>query len=123
MNILSKAFAVSVIITLSSIFLFGCVATQPETLEKNQTNRLTTGQVQLTLKKNETTQAEVLEVFGAPNLVTINSEDQEVWTYQKNATISNASSSSAYGTIIIFGATARTSGLEQSSNRDSSRQR
>jgi hypothetical protein len=44
--------------------LAGCVATTPVVPEPNQSNRLTTGQVQLTLKKDETTQAEVLEVFG-----------------------------------------------------------
>lgn len=99
----------------SSALLMGCVGTQPVVPESNQTNRLTTGQVQLTLRKNETTQAEVLEVFGAPNLVTTNSEGEEVWTYQRNATVANATSSSVYGTIILFGASTRSSGLEQSS--------
>jgi outer membrane protein assembly factor BamE (lipoprotein component of BamABCDE complex) len=99
----------------SGTLLVGCTATQPVVPESTQSNRLTTGQVQLTLRKNETTQSEVLEVFGAPNLVTTNSEGEEVWTYQKNATVSNASSSSAYGTVILFGASTRTSGLEQSS--------
>jgi hypothetical protein len=95
--------------------LAGCVATAPTAPEPTEKNRLTTGQVQLTLRKNETTQTEVLESFGAPNLVTTNSEGEEVWTYQRNATIVNANSSSAYGTVIFFGGSTRTSGLEQSS--------
>ena len=95
--------------------LAGCVATAPTTPEPTEKNRLTTGQVQLTLRKNETTQTEVLESFGAPNLVTTNSEGEEVWTYQRNATLVNANSSSAYGTVILFGGSTNSSGLEQSS--------
>lgn len=95
--------------------LAGCMATAPVVPESSEKNRLTTGQVQLTLRKDQTTQAEVLEAFGAPNLVTVNSEGEEVWTYQRNATVANASSSSAYGTVILFGGSSRTSGFEQSS--------
>lgn len=104
------------IVTLTIAFaLSGCVVTAPTAPEPAEKNRLTTGQVQLTLRKNETTQTEVLESFGAPNLVTTNSEGEEVWTYQRNATIVNANSSSAYGTVIFFGGSTRSSGLEQSS--------
>ena len=100
---------------LGSLMLASCMATAPNTIEPTEKNRLTTGQVQLTLKKNETTQAEVLEAFGSPNLVTVNSDNEEIWTYQKHATVANANASSAYGTVILFGASSRTSGLEQSS--------
>jgi hypothetical protein len=100
---------------LTPFFLAGCLATQPVHQSGDTKNTLTTGQVQITLKKDATTQAEVLEAFGAPNLVTVSSSGEEVWTYQRNATVSNSSSSSAYGTIILFGASTRTSGLEQSS--------
>lgn len=105
----------TVVALVVSATLAGCVATTPTAPEPTDKNRLTTGQVQLTLRKNETTQTEVLEAFGAPNLVTTNSEGEEVWTYQRNATIVNANSSSAYGTVIFFGGSTRSSGLEQSS--------
>ncbi len=98
-----------------SVFLTGCVAPPQSTTEAAEKNRLTTGQVQLTLRKNETTQTEVLESFGAPNLVTTNSEGEEVWTYQRNATIVNANTRSAYGTVILLGVSSGSSGLEQSS--------
>jgi hypothetical protein len=101
-------------LTFLVIFQSGCVATAPS-VETTEKNRLTTGQVQLTLKKNVTTQSEVLETFGAPNLVTLNSDGQDVWTYQRNATVVNANSSSVFGTVILFGGSSRTSGLEQSS--------
>lgn len=70
-----------VLLTLS-----GC-ASAPQQPEKD---RLTTGQVQLKLRANQTTQTEVLEAFGAPNLVSTNSQGEEVWTYQRNAVQASA---------------------------------
>ena len=104
-------------LSLAALSLAGCMATTTATTptESPQSNRLTTGQVQLTLHRNQTTQAEVLEAFGAPNLVTVNSEGEEVWTYQRNATVVNSQSSSAFGTVIFFGGSTQSSGLEQSS--------
>lgn len=95
--------------------LVGCAAPTPTSIQPTEKNRLTSGQVQITLKKNVTTQSEVLEAFGAPNLVTINSEGDDVWTYQRAATVTQATSSSSYGTIILFGGSTQSSGLEQSS--------
>ena len=102
-------------VLLGAFSLSACVATAPIVQEPTEQNRLTTGQVQLTLKKDSTTQTEVLEAFGAPNLVTLNSDSEEVWTYQKNATVAKSNSSSVYGTVILFGASSKTSGFEQSS--------
>ncbi len=83
--------------------------------QDGDTDLLLSGQVSITLKKKITTQQEVVETFGAPNLVTQNSDGEESWTYQKQATVSNASSSSAFATIILAGASSSSSGLEQSS--------
>lgn len=95
--------------------LAACAANTSNTPEVNSKNSLTTGQVQITLKKDITTQTEVLEVFGAPNLVSLTSDGTEVWTYQKNATVASASSTSAYATIILAGVSSKTAGFEQSS--------
>ncbi len=78
-------------------------------------NPFTHGNVQLTLKKGVTSQAEVLEKFGAPNVATVDSEGNEVWTYQKNATVATSRDSTAYGTVILVGGRTSTSGFEQSS--------
>jgi len=64
-------------------------------------NNLTIGQVSLVLKKNETTQTEVVEKFGAPNLVTSNSNNEEVWTYQKHATISQVNNMAAGTSLTV----------------------
>jgi hypothetical protein len=92
---------------LTAIGLSACAAPVPRQPEPTDKNSLTTGQVQITLKKDVTTQVEVLETFGSPNLVTVSSDGLEVWTYQRHATVASASSSGAYGTIILFGASSR----------------
>lgn len=97
------------------VFLPGCATQQAIESQKISKSNLTAGQVSITLKKNITTQQEVVETFGAPNLVTQNADGEESWTYQKQATVSNASASSAFATIILAGASSSSSGLEQSS--------
>lgn len=110
MMLLSRLF----VLLLLSLTLTACVTTQTNTPTIDKSN-LTSGQVSLTLKKNITSQTEVVETFGAPNLVTQNSAGEEVWTYQRHATVSNASSSQGYATIIFAGISSSSSGFEQSS--------
>jgi hypothetical protein len=105
----------STLALMAMIGLVGCAVPPSNQPPVDSKNTVSTGQVQLTLKKDVTSQTEVLEAFGAPNLVTLNSDGEEVWTYQRNATVTSASSSSTYGTIILFGGSTRTAGLEQSS--------
>lgn len=76
---------------------------------------LTHGNVQLTLKRGVTTQQDVLDAFGPPNIMTRNASENEVWTYQKHATVTKSKSSDVYGTIILFGGSSGSSGFEQSS--------
>lgn len=100
------------LISLTLGVVAGCVV-PPQPVEKSEANKLTTGQVQITLRKGETTQAEVLDTFGSPNLVTLNSEGDEVWSYQKHATVASASSNSAYATVILLGASTRSAERQQ----------
>lgn len=104
--------------TLTAMALFSLVgcATSPLPIENSVSNGpFTHGNVQLTLKKGVTSQADVLEAFGAPNVATIDSEGNEVWTYQKNATVATSRDSSTYGTVILAGGRTSISGFEQSS--------
>lgn len=96
--------------------LFGalCACVQIPQAQTNANNNLTHGQVTLSLKKLETTQTEVLEKFGAPNLVTSNAFGEESWTYQRHATVAEATSISVFATIILAGASSSRSGFEQS---------
>lgn len=103
------------LVLMAASTLAGC-ASPPSSIESTAPNSpFTHGNVQLTLKKGVTTQAEVVETFGAPNVATVDSDGNEVWTYQKNATVSRTNENSAYGTVILFGGRSSSSGFEQSS--------
>ena len=47
-----------------------------------------------------TTKAQILEVFGAPNVTTRDGEGQEVWTYQRQAQVSQAYDQSSWFVIL-----------------------
>lgn len=48
---------------------------------------VTHGMVQMTLRVGQTTQAEVLETFGAPNITTVDGSGSEMWVYDRHATV------------------------------------
>lgn len=84
-------------------------------------SELTHGNVQMHLQVGKTTQAEVLEVFGAPNITTIDGSGQEVWVYQRHATVAQAESRALGGgggvgdswIISVFGGAYSAAGFEQ----------
>jgi hypothetical protein len=49
--------------------------------------------VQMTLNVGQTTQAEILESFGGPNITSIDGSGQEMWVYDRHATVTSDSSS------------------------------
>ena len=102
-------------LSLTAILCLSGCQNKPSDIEPTTKNPLTHGNVQLTLKKGVTTQAEVLQTFGAPNITTIDASGQEVWTYQKNATVASSSSSGGGVWLILVGASQSQSGFEQSS--------
>ncbi|MFC1704292.1 hypothetical protein ACFL1E_05900 [Candidatus Omnitrophota bacterium] len=81
------------IVSLAGLLLLGCAA------QSSQKSNLTAGMVKKEIIKGVTTQTDILEVFGAPNIVTKNKSGNEVWTYDK-VSVEKAASES-YGTIII----------------------
>lgn len=76
---------------------------------------LTQGNVELHLKVGSTTKADVLDTFGSPNITTRDGGGQEVWSYQRMATISQSSSSSNYWTILLAGGGRSADGFAQAS--------
>ena len=85
------------------LLVAGCTSTQNSARVQDDPNMLTHGGVQLTLKTGETTQAEILDAFGAPNIATMNASGREVWTYRRHATVTRASGSDTYFNILVFG--------------------
>jgi hypothetical protein len=88
------------VVFLLQTCLIGC-ATFPRSNEPTQKSNLTSGTVKKEIIKGETSQAEVLELFGAPNIITKNSDDDEVWNYNKMSFEKVSGSDS--GGIIFWG--------------------
>ena len=62
-------------------------------LAKDAPNVLTQGMVQMNLRVGQTSQTEILETFGGPNISTLDGQGQEVWVYDRFATVTSDSSS------------------------------
>ena len=60
---------------------------------ENKSDPLTHGMVQMTVRVGETSQAQVLETFGAPNITTMDGQGQEMWVYDRHATVTSDKSS------------------------------
>lgn len=82
---------------LLSFLLISCASTQQVVQEDS--NRLTLGKVQQTLKKGMK-QDEIIASLGSPNLVTRDSAGLETWIYDKLRTEVSSESSSVGGGVI-----------------------
>lgn len=94
-------------------FAAGC-ATAPAPVDQRN-SALTQGNVQLNLQVGKTAKADVLNVFGAPNITTRDASGAEVWSYQRHATVSQSSSSSNFWTILLAGQGSSASGFSETS--------
>lgn len=70
-------------IKLFIIFIFLSCASYPRQNQPVQKSNLTAGTVKKEIIKGVTTQAKVMQLFGAPNLMTMDSDGNEVWNYNK----------------------------------------
>jgi outer membrane protein assembly factor BamE (lipoprotein component of BamABCDE complex) len=95
--------------------IFGCAsASDAQTVLEGKNSPLTQGNVQLNVKVGETRKSDVLEAFGAPNITTRDGSGQEVWSYQRHATVSQSKEKSSFWTILLAGGSSTASGLSQS---------
>lgn len=69
-----------------------------------QKSNLTPGMVKSKVHIGETTQAEVLQVFGAPNIVTRDKSGREVWTYDVQSVSQSSASAQRSGSAGIAAA-------------------
>lgn len=107
---MSNAFRAAVATSL--MFLAACSSNVDRPVSAGM-NNLTQGNVTMNLRIGETSQAEVLEVFGAPNITTVDGSGQQVWSYQRHATVSQAQSGSDYWTILLAGGANNASNFSQ----------
>lgn len=82
---------------------------------EGKNSEMTQGNVQLNVKVGTTTKADVLEVFGAPNITTRDGSGQEVWSYQRHATVAKSKEKDSFWTILLVGGSSRASGFSQTS--------
>lgn len=82
-----------------SLGVLGC-ASQPSDQADVQSSNLTPGVVKMKIVKGQTSQTEIVETFGPPDLVT-HKDDQDVWTYDK--TSYDYHKESGYLTVIFAG--------------------
>lgn len=90
------------IIALFAATLGACATPAPAPVDQRN-SALTQGNVSMSLEVGKTTQAEVLEKFGAPNIVTMDGARNAVWSYQRHATVSQSSASANFWTIVLTG--------------------
>jgi outer membrane protein assembly factor BamE (lipoprotein component of BamABCDE complex) len=74
---------------------------------------MTQGNVQLNVKVGQTTKADILENFGAPNVTTRDGAGLEVWSYQRHATVSQSKEKTGFWTILFAGGGTKASGFSQ----------
>ncbi len=88
--------------SLNAIVILCLACSGCTTPQSPQKSNLTPGMAKTRIVKGETSQNDILEVFGPPNIITKNKSGNEVWTYDKVSI--DTSSSGAYGTLIVIGA-------------------
>jgi len=89
------------IVVSMCLMVAGCATTRPTAQEIAKESALTPGMAKKYIYPGKTTQTEVLEIFGPPDLVT-HKRGKDVWTYDKIS--QEVSSSGGYITIIFAGA-------------------
>ena len=86
-----------IVLTALLFVVLGCNRTEsPETQRSN----LTAGMAKMNVVKGQTTQTEILEVFGPPDLVT-HRDNLQVWTYDKIRY--DIQTSGSYLTVLLAG--------------------
>lgn len=93
-----RAYKVFLIVCMG-IITVGCVRAKSPTLpySNQQKSNLTAGMVKKYVKVGEATQTDILTIFGAPNIITRDKENNEVWTYDRQS-IASASEVAEWNT-------------------------
>lgn len=92
-----------IFLLLVAITVIGCSNTQTDVVPTQKSN-LTVGMVKSKVVEGKSTQNDIIELFGAPNLVTTNSQGNEVWTYSKSSYSGKSSSGTVNAGILGTGA-------------------
>ncbi len=112
----------SILALLVCFLSFGCTATNQSTADRPipaSKDPASYGTVTSRVERGVTPQAEVLELFGGPNIATTNSDGEEVWVYERVSTSSTSggwSEARKFGAFLGFGLAADSSKYGSQSN-------
>ena len=84
-----------------SVAALGLIVACSSSNKPEQKSNLTFGTVKKSIVKGKTSQSEIVQLLGSPNIVTKNSKGEEVWTYSKQSY--DSESGGFGGGIILFG--------------------
>lgn len=99
---------------VSALTLAGCATSEQKPLAEVN-SALTHGNVKRHLVIGETTSAEVVEIFGAPNITAQDGAGNEVWTYQRAATTAQGEEKKDIWELVLFGGSVSQLSAERSS--------
>lgn len=89
---------------LAALLFFGAhlsvVAAEPTT--EPQGNTLTYGMVKKNIKVGQSTQEDVIKLFGSPDNMVMR-KNKEIWVYDRYRVETDTTTSSGYGTILLAG--------------------
>lgn len=91
-----------ILFALLTLIIVGC-SNNTTVIEPEQKSNLTVGMIKTKIIEGKTTQDEVLKLFGAPNIITTNSEGKEVWNYNKSNYQSGAQGKSSGWSLLLVG--------------------
>lgn len=91
-----------ILFILLTLVIVGC-SNNTTMIEPEQKSNLTVGMIKTKIIEGKTTQDEVLKLFGAPNIITTNSEGKEVWNYNKSSYQSGAQGKSSGWSLLLAG--------------------
>lgn len=101
-----QTFRILLVTTTIVATITGCTTNWQPPPPSNQSHikcdPLSYGMVTAKVKKGTTNQDEIMRIFGAPNITTINKDGREVWMYDRISTVSQSDSWSEARRFSIF---------------------
>lgn len=90
-------------------FLFLCITltfigcSNNDMIVPEQKSNLTVGIIKKEIIKGQTTQNDIITLFGAPNIITTNSSGNEVWNYSKSSYQAGAERENSGWSLLLLG--------------------
>ena len=104
---------INLLISILFLFMFSCTSTQSHRSPVQKSN-LTFATVKKNLIKGKTTQAQIIQLLGSPNIITKDQNGLEMWNYSRQS-FKSGSESAGMGMGIPFFTSTQNQAFSQSS--------